>query len=120
MATATTKVANIRRSNIEEDVAKDLAAYVANLSNEYIKETNKFTIAVAGGSLIHTLRFALMVLLMPHLFDLVHRCLDLNLHSSVAFLCPVIDLIGLYKEELGSVLIIKLSLIQISKSSFVV
>ncbi|GMP85198.1 hypothetical protein CsSME_00038448 [Camellia sinensis var. sinensis] len=55
-----------------------------------------------------------MVLLMPHLFDLVHCCLDLNMHSSVALLCPVIDLIGLYKEELGSVLIIKLSLIQIS------
>ncbi|XP_052186978.1 probable 6-phosphogluconolactonase 4, chloroplastic [Diospyros lotus] len=46
----------VRRSQTEEEAAKALAEYVADLSAKTVKERKKFTVAVAGGTLIHTMR----------------------------------------------------------------
>lgn len=50
------KGAVINVADTEEEVAKAVAEYVANLSSKFAKERCKFTVAVAGGTLIHTLR----------------------------------------------------------------
>lgn len=46
----------------EEHLAVSLAKYVADLSDKYAKERGAFTVALSGGSLIKSLRFAKYVL----------------------------------------------------------
>ncbi|CAA3013010.1 probable 6-phosphogluconolactonase 4, chloroplastic [Olea europaea subsp. europaea] len=47
---------NVRKFQSEEDVAKALAKYVADLSEKYIREKGYFSVVLSGGTLIHTLR----------------------------------------------------------------
>lgn len=46
----------VKKFNSEEDVAVDLAKYIADLSSKFIKEKGSFTVVLSGGTLIDTLR----------------------------------------------------------------
>lgn len=49
---------DIKVFDSEEDLAVSLAKYIANLSDKFAKERGAFTVALSGGSLIKSLRYA--------------------------------------------------------------
>lgn len=47
---------NVNILDSEETVASELAKYVANLSDKFVKERGAFTVVLSGGYLINSLR----------------------------------------------------------------